>query len=312
MKKISVVTGVFNEELLVRDVYEAIKKTFSKLPKYNYEHIFMDNCSTDATLSILKTIAKKDKRVKILSYSRNFGPEKSGFTGLIHTSGDAVIPYEGSMKDPASLIPTFIKYWEDGHQLVYGVRNKTRDNPLLSFARKIFYRLERFLASDELPLNVGSFCLIDKIIVDEIKKIDDYNPYLRGLVTTAGFNKKAIVYQRNARPKGKGHSKSSLRYLIDFAINGIINYSILPMRICTYIGLFLSLLSFLSAVIYLSLKIFYWKVTVPGLTGVIFLIFIFAGIQLFFLGVMGEYIGAIHSQVRRKYFVIIREKINFD
>lgn len=309
---ISIVTGVYNEEEIGRGVYKAVKNTLSRLKKYDYEHIFMDNCSTDKTLSILKSIAKKDKRVKILSYSRNFGPEKSGFVGLIHTSGDAVIPYEGNMKDPVSLIPTFVKYWEEGYQLVYGVRNKTSDNFLMGMMRTAFYRLEKLLASDELPLNVGSFCLIDKVIVNEIKKIDDYNPYIRGLVTTAGFSKKAVFYQRNPRPKGKGHSKSTLRYLIDFAINGIINYSIFPMRLCIFLGFGLSLLSFLGATIYLTLKIFYWKVTVPGVTGVIFLILIFSGIQLFFLGVMGEYIGAIHSQVRRKYFVIIKEKINFN
>lgn len=311
-RMISVVTGVYNEEIIVRDVYIAIKNTLSRLKKYDYEHIFMDNCSTDRTLSILKEIAKKDKKVKILSFSRNFGPEKSGFTGLKHTSGDAVIPYEGNMKDPVNLIPSFINYWEQGYQLVYGVRNKTGDNFLMGLARKAFYHVHRFLASEALPLNVGSFSLIDRVIVDEVIKIDDYHPYTRGLITTAGFNKKEIIYQRKARPKGKGRSKSSLWYLMDFAINGIINYSVLPMRVCTFTGLLLSIVSIILAVVYLILKLFFWKVTIPGITGVIFLILIFSGLQLFFLGVMGEYIGAIHSQVRRKYFVIIREKINFN
>lgn len=309
-KKISIITGVYNEELIVRDVYEEIKKTLAPFKnKYDYEHIFMDNCSNDSTLSILKLIAKKDKNVKILSYSKNFGPEKSGFTGLTHASGDATIPYEGSMKDPASLIPTFINYWEKGYDLVYGVRKKTADNILMRFMRRFFYKIVSFLSAEELPQNVGSYCLMDKKIVDVVKSIDDYKPYIRGVVLSSGFKQKGIVYQRGKRIKGK--SKSSLGYLIDFTINAIISYSISPIRFCTYLGFCLSSLSIFTAVVYLLLHLFIWKAVIPGVAAGIFLILIFSGIQLFFLGIIGEYIGAIHSQVRRKPFVIIKEKINF-
>lgn len=312
MKKISIVTGVYNEELIVRDIYSAIRDVFSKIKKYDYEHIFMDNCSTDKTLHILRKIAQKDKRVKILSFSRNFGPEKSGYTGLISTSGDAVVPYEGSMKDPPNLIPTFIKYWEQGYKYVYGIRTKTPDNFIMSSMRKLFYLLMRAISSEKLLLNVGSFSIIDRKIIEELRKVDDYYPYLRGIISTVGFRHKSIEYQRRARSKGKGHSKSDLSYLVDFAINAIISYSIFPLRLCTYLGLGLSVLSFFTAIIYLLLKLFYWKVTVPGITGVIFLLLIFFGIQLFFMGIIGEYIGAIHSQVRKKPFVIINERINFE
>jgi glycosyltransferase involved in cell wall biosynthesis len=311
IKKISIVTGVYNEEKIASDVYLAIKNEFKKLGKnYTYEHIFMDNCSTDSTLFILKNIAKKDKRVKILSYSRNFGPEKSGFTGLIHTTGDAVIPYEGSMKDPASLISTFIKYWEDGYQLVYGVRNKTADNFVMLSMRKLFYRIVDVFSDENLPLNVGSYSLIDKKIVDEIKKIDDYKPYIRGLILTAGFKHKSIEYVRGQRKKGK--SKSTLFYLIDFSINALISYSIFPIRFTTFLGLIISFLSIITAIVYVILHIFFWKAVIPGVAGAIFLILIFSGFQILFLGIIGEYIGAIHSQVRKKPFVIIKEKINID
>lgn len=311
MKKISIVTGVYNEEEIVVDIYKAISTVFKKLKKYDYEHIFMDNCSTDKTLHILKKIAIKDKRVKILSFSKNFGPEKSGYIGLIHTSGDAVIPYEGNMKDPPELIPTFIKYWEQGYEYVYGIRTKTEDNYVMSTLRKLFYVITRAMSSEKLLLNVGSFSLIDRKIIDELRKTDDYYPYVRGFISTVGFRHKAIEYQRRARPKGKGHSKSSFSYLFDFAINAIISYSIFPLRLCTYLGLGLSIFSFLTAITYFLLKLFYWKVTIPGITGVIFLLLIFFGIQLFFLGIIGEYIAAIHSQVRKKPFVVINEKINF-
>lgn len=310
-KKISVVTGVYNEEEIVRDVYSAIKKVFQKLKKYDHEHIFLDNCSTDGTLAILRSVAAKDKHVKILSYSKNFGPINSGFTGLKYASGDAVIFYEANMKDPIDLIHMFIKYWEQDYQLVYGVRKITADNFVLAFIRRTFYRIVGALSTEKLPLYFGGFSLIDRKIVDEVRKIDDYKPYLRGLISTMGFNHKSLEYMRGSRPKGKGKSKSNLGYLVDFAINAVISYSIAPMRFCTFLGLGMSTLSLFTAIIYLFLKLFYWKVTVPGVTAAIFLILFFSGIQLFFLGVIGEYIGAIHSQVRKKPFVIIKEKVNF-
>ena len=310
IKKISIITGVYNEELLVKDVYETIKTTFQKLGKrYTYEHIFMDNCSTDATLPILKAIAAKDKNIKILSFSKNFGPINSGFTGLLHTTGDALIPFEGSMKDPVDLIPKFIHFWEQGYDLVYGIRKKTSENFFMSLMRHIYYKIVRFLASEDLPLYFGGFCLIDKKIINELKKIDDYKPYVRGLIASIGFKQKSIEYTRGPRLRGK--SKSSLSYLIDHTLNAVISYSISPIRYCTYLGFSMAALSFVGAIIYVCLKLFFWKVTIPGITGVIFLILIFSGIQLFFLGVIGEYIGAIHSQIRKKPFIVIREKINF-
>lgn len=310
-KLISIVTGVYNEEAIVLDVYRGIKEQMSKLKNYNYEHLFLDNCSEDRTLAILKKIAAKDKHVKILSYSKNFGPIKSGFIGLKYAAGDAIIYYEANMKDPIGLIPTFIKHWEDGYELVYGVRQQTSDNYLLGVMRRIYYRLVNTMSDEDLPLYFGGFGLIDRKIVDEVIKVDDYKPYIRGLLATVGFRHKKINYVRGQRPSGKGVSKSNLGYLIDFAINGLISYSIKPIRIMTFLGLGLSSVSVISAIVYLILKIFYWKVTVPGITGVIFLVLFFSGIQLFFLGVIGEYVGAIHSQVRKKPFVVIREKINF-
>lgn len=310
-KKITVLTGVYNEEALVADVYRAIKDQMAKLKKYDYEHIFMDNCSTDRTLKILRNIAKKDKRVKVLAYSKNFGPEASGWTGLVHAKGNAVIPFEGNMKDPPELIPTLVKYWEEGYELVMAVRTETKDGYFLGNLRKLFYKLVNLISKDDLPQGFGSFSVIDHKIVDELRKIDDFNPYTRGLIANMGFRQIQVQYKRKARPKGKGKSKTNLSYLLDFAINAIISYSTLPIRLMTYTGLLLAIMSFFGAIIYLLLKLFYWKVTIPGITGVIFLVLFFSGIQLFFLGIIGEYVGAIHSQVRKKPFVIIKEKINF-
>jgi polyisoprenyl-phosphate glycosyltransferase len=310
MKKISVITCVYNEEEMVAEVCEVIRRTFAPLrKKYDYEHIFMDNCSTDRTLEILKKIAARDKRVKILAYSKNFGPVKTEWMGYAHAAGDAVVSFDANLKDPAELIPTFIEKWERGYEVVYGIRPKTQDHPLMLFMRKLFYRLAAALADEPLPENAGGFRLVDRRVVDELLKLDDYKPYVRGLLTSIGFKQVGVVYARRARKRGR--SKSNLGYLIDFAINAFISYSIVPIRLCTYIGITMSVLSFLLAMAYIAVKVFFWNFQAPGIASVVVLIFFFSGIQLFFLGVIGEYIGAIHSQVRKKPFVVIREKINF-
>lgn len=311
MNRISVITGVYNEELTVVEVYETIKKTFKELAdKYDYEHIFMDNCSTDKTLQILREIAAKDKKIKVISYSKNFGPIKSEFIGYKYSSGRAVIDFEANLKDPAELIPVFIKYWEEGYEVVYGVRNKTQDNFFMLFMRKLFYKIADTLSNEPLPQNAGGFRLVDRKVVDELVKIDDFKPYVRGLISSIGFKQIGINYERKARPRGR--SKSNLGYLVDFAINAFISYSVVPIRFCTYLGGALAAVSILLSIVYALMKLFMTNIQPPGIATVVVLILFFSGIQLFFLGVIGEYIGAIHSQVRRKPFVVIKEKININ
>ena len=288
MKKITIITGVYNEEDIVKDAYIAINTLFKKLRKYEYEHIFLDNCSTDTTLAILKKIASRDKHVKILSYSKNFGPIKSGFTGIKHASGDGVVLYEANMKDPVDLIYEFIKYWETGYELVYGVRKETADNFFLAFARRSFYRIVNLLSTEKLPLYFGGFALIDRRIVNAVKNIDDYKPYLRGLITTVGFKHKQIEYKRLSRPKGKGKSKSDIGYLIDFTLNAIVSYSIAPMRICIFLGILISIGSFLWLLGYLFIQLLIFKNTIGGLVWTLVLIVFFSGIQLFFMGMIAS------------------------
>lgn len=309
-KKITIITAVYNEEETVREVYEVIKKVFTGLGgKYKYEHLFLDNCSTDDTLAILREIAAHDKNVKIISYAKNFGPIKTEFVGYQHAQGEAVICYDANLKDPPELILSFIKYWEEGYDVVYGVRNKTQDNFLMLFMRKLFYRLADFLSDEPLPQNAGGFRLVDRKVVNELIKIDDYKPYMRGLISSIGFRQMGLNYERRARTRGR--SKSNVGYLIDFAINTFISYSIVPIRFCTCTGIVLAAFSFLAAIGYAVVKFFCWDVQAPGGATIIVLILFFSGIQLFFLGIIGEYVGAIHSQVRKKPFVVIKERINF-
>jgi len=309
MKKISIITGVYNEEETISEVYLVIKDVFECLKgRYDYEHIFLDNCSTDSSLTMLKEIAKKDGKVKILSYSKNFGPIKSEYVGYAHASGDAVIAYEANLKDPPEMILDFIREWENGHYVVYGIRKKTQDNFVMRFMRRLFYKLCSTLFAEPLPENAGSFRLMDRKVVDEIIKLDDYKPHMRGIIANIGFKQKGIVYERRARAKGK--SKSNINYLVDFAINAFVSYSVIPIRICTYLGIFLLMASIIMTLGYIVLKLLYWKLMAPGVASIIVLILFFSGIQLFFLGVIGEYVGAIHSQVRKKPFVVIKEKVN--
>src|SRR3989344_7599181 len=253
----------------------SIKKRFTKLKKYDYEHIFLDNGSTDNTLFLLKKIATHDVNIKILSYSKNFGPIKSGFTGIQHVSGDGIIFYEANMKDPVDLIAEFITYWEKGFELVYGTRKETSDNIFLAFMRRSFYKIVNLLSTENLPLYFGGFALIDRNIVNAVKDVDDYKPYLRGLITTVGFKHKQIEYKRLSRPKGKGKSKSDIGYLIDFTLNAIVSYSIAPMRICIFLGILISIGSFLWLLGYLFIQLLIFKNTIGELVWTLVLIVFF-------------------------------------
>ncbi len=310
-KLISIISPAFNEEGNVRRCYEEVRAIMEPLlDHYEYEHIFGDNCSTDGTLGILREIAAKDRRVKVLTYSRNWGAEKNSLTLLRHCSGDATIPVLADLQDPPAKIPRFLELWENGHEIVFGIYTNQSDSFLLRMIRGIYYWLVRKLADEELIENHSGFGLYDRKIVDELKKIDDFNPYLRGDIATLGFRQTSEPYVRQKRVAGVT-SYNFGRYL-DFAINGMVSYSLVPIRLATLSGLLLSCLSLLMALTYALIKLFNWSFQAPGATTVVVLVLFFSGVQLSFLGILGEYIGAIHAQVRRKPFVVIREKINFE
>lgn len=278
--------------------------------RYTYEHIFADNCSTDQTLEILRTLATVDPRVKVLAYSRNFGAEKSGFTALKYASGDAAVGIPADLQEPPETIPRFVELWEKGYEVVYGMYRNSDESWLRKTLRRAYYRLVDKLSVEPLPHDFSGFSLIDRRVIDEVIKVDDFAPYIRGLIATVGFRQIGIPYDRPARRAGR--SKHGPLFLLNFGINGIISHSLVPIRLATLAGLFLSLVSILMAFVYALIKIFRWDIQAPGATTTIVLVLFFSGIQLLFLGILGEYIGAIHGQVRRKPFVIIRERINLE
>ncbi|MFI5300910.1 MAG: glycosyltransferase family 2 protein [Polyangiales bacterium] len=307
---VTVLTPVFNEEANVRRCYEEVKRVMATLADVcDYEHLFGDNRSLDGTLGILRELAAADRRVRVLAYSRNFGAEKSSLALLRHARGDATVSVVCDLQDPPAVLPKMIEQWSSGHQVVYGVYRSPDEALLMRALRGLYYWLVDKLSPDPLPRHFTGFALLDRRVVDEVIRVDDHAPYIRGLIATVGFKQIAMPYARAERIGGE--SKHGFGFLFDFGINGIISHSIVPIRVATYIGAFLSGGSFLTALAYALLKIFKWEVQAPGATSVIVLVLFFSGVQLMFLGLLGEYIGAIHAQVRRKPFLIIEERINF-
>lgn len=311
-KVISIVTPCYNEQDNVTDCYETVKRVFSELlPNYDFEQIFCDNCSTDRTPEVLRELAAKDPRVKVILNARNFGPFCSTFNGLMSTTGDAsVVLLAADLQDPPEVIVDFVKRWEEGYQVVYGIRKTREEDFFLRTARKIYYRTVSRFAQINIPIDVGEFQLIDRCVVDALRKFDDYYPYIRGMIASCGFKSIGVEYTWKARKRG--FSKNRLFHLIDQGLNGMISFTRVPMRLCMLFGFLLSVLSILFSIFTLTWHLVAnGAVAPPGVPTLIVALFFFSGVQFFFLGVLGEYICAIHSQVRKRPLVIEKERLNF-
>ena len=309
-KKITVVSACFNEQENIKEVYRQIGDVFAVLPQYEYEHVFIDNASTDETVNILKSIAEKDSRVKIIVNTRNFGHIRSPFYALLRAKGDAVVTFVADLQDPAVLIKGFVKKWEEGYKIVIGTINESDESALMFAVRKLYYNLIKKFAEVEQIKNFNGFGLYDQRFIEELRKLDDPYPYFRGLVSEIGFPRYEIEYKQTERKKGK--SKNNFYTLYDMAMLGFVSHSKLPLRLASFIGFGASLVSFLLGVVYLTYKLFFWYSFELGLAPLIIGLFFFASIQLFFIGVIGEYIGAIYTQVRKRPLVVEKERVNFD
>lgn len=311
MKKISIITPCYNEEASVVECVEAIRKVFSEsLPNYELEHIFCDNCSTDRTVDILKEMAAKDRRIKIIINSRNFGILKNTYNGVMNATGDAVLLFMPvDLQDPPELIPEFVKHWESGYEIVYGMRTEREEGMMIKFARKAYYRLLAWLTYVDYPPDAGDFQLIDRRVLEAMKRVDDAQPFMRLMTFDCGFRSKGISYTWRARKHGK--SQNRLLHMLAQGMNGIVSFSGAPLRMALITGLILSGVSILYALVISALAMFGQIQADKGIPTVIVALFFFGGVQLFFIGVLGEYILAIYNQVRRKPLVVERERINF-
>lgn len=310
MKRISVVSPCYNEEDNVEICHAVVREIFARdLPGYQLEHVFVDNGSTDRTVEILRGIAAADPDVKVIVNARNFGVFRSTFNGLRYATGDGIIvllPVD--LQDPPELIPEFVKLWESGYEVVAGARANREETFALRSARKIFYRIVNRLSDFEIAPDVGEFQLIDRKVLDAVLQHDDRYPYIRGIIAGCGFRSIIVPYVWKARKRGV--SKHNLFMLVDQALNAIFAFTRAPMRLCTFAGLGIStfcvLFSLFSVLLY-----FLGSDLVPrGTTTIIVSLFFLSGIQLLFIGMLGEYVIAIQAQVRGGPLVIERERIN--
>ena len=309
-KKISILTPCYNEEANIEYLVDAVKSIFQKLPQYDYEHVFIDNSSTDNSLQILRKIVATDKNVKVIVNIRNFGWIRSPFYGLLQCKGDAVINLVADFQEPPELIPEFLEKWEEGFKVVIGVKNKSRENSLMFSLRKFFYKTLSMASEGEPPIeNYTGFGLYDQQFIEVLRGLDDQYPYLRGLVTELGYERYEVYYTQPKRKAGK--SSSNFFNLYDVAMLGFTSHSKLPLRLSAFIGFFSAIVSFLVALIYFVYKLIFWYEFQIGTAPMVIGVFFFSSVQLFFIGIIGEYIGAINSQIRKRPLVIEKERINF-
>lgn len=309
MKLISVITPAYNEEENVAELYRQTKEVFAGLPEYHYEHLFIDNASTDRTVGILKDIAQQDPRVKIIVNARNFGHIRSPYYGLLQTSGDAAILLVADLQDPPAMIRDFIRKWEEGFKLVLGVKTESEESSLFFFIRKTYYNIVTKLSGVQLVKNFTGFGLYDRKVLDIMRELDDHYPYLRGLVAEIGFDKALIEYKQPIRKRGI--TKNNFYTLYDMAMLGITSHSKVPLRIATMLGCALSCLGLLVALGYLVAKLLFWNIFSAGIAPLVIGGFVFLSLQLFFIGLLGEYIAAMHTQILKRPLVIEKERVNF-
>ncbi|MBE6356199.1 MAG: glycosyltransferase family 2 protein [Lentisphaerae bacterium] len=310
-KSISIVSGCFNEKDNIRELYERIKSVMTNFPEYDWNLTLGDNCSTDGTREIIRELAAKDKRVRAIFNSNNFGHIRSPMNVFIQADADAVITLCSDLQDPPELIADMIRQWEQGNKVVIAVRQKTECGFLMEFFRRCYYSLLKKMAPEEkLISGFTGFGLYDRCFMDALKKYKDPYPYFRGIVSEIGFKRAELPF---VQPKRKhGETKNNFFTLYDMAMTGFVNHTKLPLRLAVFSGFFIAFLSLLTALGYFIYKLCNWNSFQVGMAPLVIGLFFFSAIQLIFIGVLGEYIGAIYTQVKNKPLVIEEERINFD
>lgn len=309
MKKISIISPCYNEEENILELYERVTKSISSIVDYEFEYLFIDNASTDRTVEILKELAAKDSRVKIIINTRNFGHIRSPYWGLIQTTGDASIYLASDLQDPPEKIIDFIKEWERGYKIVLAVKPVSETSALMHRIRRCYYCVLNYVSDVPITRDSTGFGLYDQVVLDELRKIHDPYPFLRGLISELGYEVAQIEFEQPRRTKGI--SKNNFYTLYDIAVLGMISHSLVPIRLATFVGFFLGIFSILAAFITLILKLCYWESYPVGIAPLAIVLLFMFGIVLIFIGILGEYIGSIHTYVQNRPVVVEKERVNF-
>ncbi len=310
-KRLSVMIPCYNEEENVRAIYEAVRQQFvENLPQYDYEILFIDNKSQDQTRGIIRQICSEDKNVKAIFNCRNFGQFNSPYYGITQTSGECCITLCADFQDPPELIPQFVKEWENGYKLVIGVKTKSKESKIMYALRSLYYKAIKKMSDVQQIEHFTGFGLYDKSFVKTLRELDDPQPFIRGIVAELGPEYKEIEYTQPQRRAGKTHN--NFYSLYDAAMLSFTSYTKIGLRLAVFAGAFLGLISFLIALVYLILKLVFWDRFAAGMAPILIGVFFMGSIQLFFIGLLGEYIMNINSRVMKRPLVVEEERINFD
>ena len=311
MNKISVIVPMYYEEEVAKECYTRLKNVLEKIENYNYEIIFINDGSKDKTLEILKEIAKENKNVKIISFSRNFGHQCAVTAGLRYVTGDAIVIIDADLQDPPELIPEMIKLWEEGNEVIYGKRkSREGESRFKLLTASMFYKTLNALSDVEIPKDTGDFRLVDRKVVEVINSLPEHNKFLRGLFSWVGFKQKAYEYERKERYAGK--TKYPLKKMLKLAQDGIFSFSIKPLKIVGAMGILSVIISIMLFVYAVLSYAFDWNNLVPGWTSLMVTMTFIGGMILISLWMIGEYIGRIYDETKRRPEYIIDETINIE
>jgi len=310
MKLISIITPCFNEEQNVEELYGRVRGVMAQIGRYEYEHIFIDNCSSDGTVAVLKRLAALDRNVKIIVNARNFGHIRSPMHALFQARGEAVIGLVADLQDPPELIPELLAKWEEGYSMVLCVKRTSDENPAMFWVRRQYYRAIERLSETRTFQNFTGFGLYDRAVIDAIRSFDDPYPYFRGMIAEIGLPYCEVPYDQPRRKRGS--TKNNFYSLYDMAMLAVTQLSKVPLRFVTFVGFVSSLMCVFVGMVYFVYKLLFWNNFSVGLAPIIIGMFLFSSVQLLSLGIIGEYIGSIYTQVRKRPYVVERERVNFE
>jgi len=308
-KLISIVTPTYNEIDNIDELLRRVRLSIDALHKYEFEILVIDNCSVDGTQDRLRELAQEDPRIKVILNARNFGHIRSPYYGILQSKGEATIYLASDLQDPPEMIPDLLQGWEAGYKLVMAIKPVSKSSPLMHYLRKSYYRFIDRISDVDIIKDSTGFGLYDKVVLEDLRGIADPYPFLRGLICELGYEVKEVPFIQQRRLGGI--TKNNFYTLFDIAMLGIVSHSKVPIRIASFMGIILGALSVIVAFIFLSLKLLFWDSFPIGSAPIIIGLFFLFGVQLFFIGILGEYIASIHGYVQNRPIVVEKERINF-